>query len=86
MRNYAYVAFWRLHGKVRDIGVLGDQELEDALGGGGVPVEHGARHRREGVSGDNGGLHRQLLDMRFGLLHGWTINMLGSRVLLIPLV
>lgn len=57
-----------LHGEVGDVGVGGDLELEDALGGGGVPVEHGAVHRGEGVAGDDGGLDGQFLDVRFGLL------------------
>lgn len=57
-----------LHGEVRDVGVGRDLELEDALGGGGVPVEHGAVHRGEGVAGDDGGLDGELLDVRFGLL------------------
>lgn len=57
-----------LHGEVGDVGVGRDLELEDALGGGGVPVEHGAVHRGEGVAGDDGGLDGELLDVRFGLL------------------
>lgn len=43
-------------------------EVEDALGGGGVPVEHGAGHRGEGVAGDDGGLDGELVDVRSGLL------------------
>lgn len=42
--------------------------MEFALGGGGVPVEHGAVHRREGIAGDDGGLDGEFLDVRFGLL------------------
>lgn len=57
-----------LHGEVGDVGVGRDLELKDALGGGGVPVEHGAVHRGEGVAGDDGGLDGELLDVRFGLL------------------
>lgn len=57
-----------LHGEVGDVGVGGDVEVEDALGGGGVPVEHGAGHRGEGVAGDDGGLDGELVDVRSGLL------------------
>lgn len=58
----------RLHGEVGDVGVGGDVEVEDALGGGGVPVEHGAGDRGEGVAGDDGGLDGELVDVRSGLL------------------
>lgn len=57
-----------LHGEVGDVGLGGDLELEDAVCSGGVPVEHGAVHRGEGVTGDDGGLDGELLDVRFGLL------------------
>lgn len=57
-----------LHGEVGDVGIGGDLEVEFALGGGGVPVEHGAVHRREGIAGDDGGLDGEFLDVRFGLL------------------
>lgn len=57
-----------LHGEVGDVGVGGDLELEDPLGGGGAPVEHRAEDRGEGVAGHDGGLDGQLLDQRFGLL------------------
>ena len=57
-----------LHGEVGDVGVGGDLELEDALCGGRVPVEHGTVHGREGITGDDGGLDGELLDVRFGLL------------------
>lgn len=62
--------FRLLHGEVGDVGSSGDLELEDPLGGGGVPVEHGAGHRGEGVPGDDGGLDGELLDVRFALLLG----------------
>lgn len=42
--------------------------MEDALGGGGVSVEHGAVHRGEGVAGDDSGLDGEFLDVRFSLL------------------
>lgn len=57
-----------LHGEVGDVGVGGDLELEDPLGGGGAPVEHRAEDRGEGVAGHDGGLDGQLLDQRLGLL------------------
>lgn len=73
---------WRLHGEVGDVGVSRDLELEDALGGGGVPVEHGAVHRREGVAGDDGGLDGELLDVRFSLLQRkhWTTQNMNTQI------
>lgn len=63
-----------LHGEVGDVGISGDLELEDALGGGGVPVEHGAVHRGEGVAGHDGGLDGEFLDVRFSLLQKRTLK------------
>lgn len=63
-----------LHGEVGDVGISGDLELEDALGGGGVPVEHGAVHRGEGVAGHDGGLDGEFLDVRFGLLQKGNVK------------
>ena len=57
-----------LHGEVGDISASGDLKLEDAVSSGGVPVEHGAVHRGEGITGDDGGLDGEFLDVRFGLL------------------
>ncbi|XP_061662225.1 inter-alpha-trypsin inhibitor heavy chain H2 [Syngnathoides biaculeatus] len=59
-----------LHGEVGDEGAGRHGKAEDALAGGGVPVEQDAAHRREGVAGDDGGVDRQLLDVRPRLLRG----------------
>lgn len=69
-QNVAHLlpVFLRLHGEVGHVGVGGDLELEDGLGGGGAPVEHGAEDPCEGVARHDGGLDGQLLDERFGLL------------------
>lgn len=61
--------FLLLHGEVGDVGVGGDLELEDPLGGGGAPVEHRAVDGGEGVARHDGGLDGQLLDEGSGLLH-----------------
>lgn len=61
-------ACFLLHGEVGDVGVGGDLELEDGLGGGVAPVEHRAEDRGEGVARHDGGLDGQLMDERFGLL------------------
>lgn len=61
-----------LHGEVGDVSVRRDLELEDALGGGGVSVEHGAVHGGEGIAGDDGGLDGELLDVRLSFLRRKT--------------
>lgn len=58
------------HGEVGDEGVGRNAELEKAVGGGRVPIDHDAGHRGEGVAGDDGGLDGELLDVRLVLLQG----------------
>lgn len=58
------------HGEVRHKGVGRDTELEEAVSGGRVSVDHHAGHSGEGVAGDDGGLDGELLDVRLVLLQG----------------
>lgn len=57
-----------LHGKVGDECSGGDVELKDPLSSSRVSVEHATRHRSEGIAGNDGGLDRQLLNVRFNFL------------------
>lgn len=66
--SHFFAPFVLLHGEVGHVGVGGDLDLEDGLGGGGAPVEHRAEDRGEGVARHDGGLDGELLDERFGLL------------------
>lgn len=61
---------WRSvsHSEVRHKGVGRDTELEEAIGGGCVSVDHHAGHRGDGVAGDDGGLDGELLYVRLVLL------------------
>lgn len=57
-----------LHGEIGDVGCRWHLELKDTLDGSTVPVEHGAGHSSKGISGDDGGLYRELLDVWFSFL------------------
>lgn len=60
--------FPHLHGKVGDVCSSGDLELKDPLSGSRVSVKHATGHRSEGIAGNDGGLDRQLLNVRFSFL------------------
>lgn len=68
MNAYDLYIFLHLHGKVGDVCSGGDVELKDPLSSSRVSVEHATWHRSEGIVGNDGGLDRQLLNVRFSFL------------------
>lgn len=79
---------WRSvsHGEVRHKGVGRDTELEEAIGGGCVSVDHHAGHRGDGVAGDDGGLDGELLYVRLVLLQVAAGAIGGKNILCSALV
>lgn len=60
--------------------------MEEAVSGGRVSVDHHAGHSGEGVTGDDGGLDRELLDVRLVLLQGAAGAREGKNIFLFKVI